>query len=357
MARSPKKTGRTAAPGRAPAKIRRRKHPRIDIHTHVDLPQVKALTRNIRVRGSGPGKQDWVSPLSAAEHARQTAAIMPKLTDPKVRIRDMDAMGVDIQVISMNVPTPVYWADGATGQAVARACNDGIAAFVSAAPERFVGIGAVPLQDIGRAVRELEYAMGTLGLRGVIIPSNVRNRDLGEARFTRFWAAAEALGAVVYIHPRGFTHAARLEKYFLWNSVGQPLEETLAMASLIHEGVMDAFPRLKVVVAHGGGYLPFYPGRSDKSFESRPEVRVNIDKQPSAYLRRFHYDAVIFDRDMLAFLVRKVGAGRIMMGTDYPRGEIERDPVGFVTRTRGISSAAKTRIMSQNAARLFNIAL
>ena len=185
-------------PGKAPGRITRRKYPRIDIHTHVDLAPVKEIARTIRVRGKGPGKQDWVAPDSAAEHARQTREIMPKLTDPRVRMRDMDAMGVDIQVVSMNLPTPAYWADGRTGQRVARACNEGIAEFVSAAPDRFVGIGAVPLQDIVRSVRELDHAVTALGLKGVIIPSNIRTRDLGEERFRPFWAEAEALGAVVY---------------------------------------------------------------------------------------------------------------------------------------------------------------
>ncbi len=339
----------------APSRITRRGYPRIDIHTHVDLAKVKELTREIRIRGHGPGKQDWVSPASAAEHARQTRTIMPKLTNPKVRLKDMDAMGIDIQVLSMNLPTSAYWADGKTGQAVARACNEGIAEFVSAAADRFVGIGAVPLQDISRSVRELDHAVNSLGLKGVIIPSNIRTRDLGEDRFRPFWAKAEALGAVVYIHPRGFTHADRLEKFFLWNSIGQPLEEALAMASLIHEGIMDAFPRVKIVVGHGGGYLPYYSGRGDKSFESRPESRANITRAPSEYMRRFYYDSVIFDRDMLAYLVKKVGDRKIMMGTDYPRGEVEEDPVGFVGRTRGISKETKDRIMSRNAARLFNI--
>jgi len=343
--------------GKAPGRIARRRYPRIDIHTHVDLAPVKEIARTIRVRGKGPGKQDWVAPDSAAEHARQTREIMPKLTDPRVRLRDMDAMGVDIQVVSMNLPTAAYWADGRTGQQVARACNEGIAEFVSAAPDRFVGIGAVPLQDIGRSVRELDHAVNALGLKGVIIPSNIRTRDLGEERFRPFWARAEALGAVVYIHPRGFTHADRLEKFFLWNSVGQPLEEALAMASLIHEGIMDAYPGVRIVVGHGGGYLPYYSGRGDKSFESRPESRANISRPPSAYMRRFYYDSVVFDRDMLAYLVKKVGDRHIMMGTDYPRGEVEEDPVGFVTRTRGISKETKDRIMSLNAARLFGISL
>jgi aminocarboxymuconate-semialdehyde decarboxylase len=330
--------------------------PRIDIHSHVALPHVLEMARAIKVRGSGPGKQDWVAPESSAEHARQARAVAPKLARPRSRLEDMDAMGIDIQVISMNLPTAVYWAAGATGQKVTRACNDGIAEFTSVFPDRFVGLGAAPLQDMGRAVKELDYAMG-LGLRGVIIPSNVRNHDLGEARFRPFWARAEEIGAVVCIHPRGFTHDARLRKFFLWNAIGQPLEEALAMASLIHEGVMEDFPRLKVVMSHGGGYLPYYPGRSDKSFDSRPEARANIRQKPSRYMRRFHYDSVVFDRDMLVHLVQRVGAGRVMMGTDYPRGEMGPDPVGFITRTRGISSETKRKIMSGNAARLFSIPL
>ena len=349
----------TAGKGKpsAPAKIRRRKVPRIDIHTHVELPKVKELARGITIRGGGPGKQDWVAPASAAEHARQTIEMMPKLTDPKVRMRDMDAMGVDIQVVSSNLPTAAYWAPGKVGQAVARACNEGIAEFVAAAPDRFVGIGAVPLQDIARSCAELEHLVKTLGLRGVIIPSNVRNRDLGEDRFRPFWAKAEKLGAVIYIHPRGFTHPDRLRKFFLWNSVGQPLEEALAMASLIHEGVMDAYPKLRIVMGHGGGYLPYYSGRGDKSYDSRPEARANIKRHPSAYMRRFWYDSVVFDRDQLAYLVKRVGADRVMMGTDYPRGEVEEDPVGFVSRTRDLSAEQRARIMSGNAAKLFGIAV
>ena len=336
---------------------RRRRPPTIDIHTHVTVPEVAALARKVRVRGSGPGKKDWVSPQSRKEHARQNKAVEAKLTDPKARLEDMDAMGIDIQVLSQNLPTPAYWANAKTGAAIARACNEGIADMVAVRPDRFVGIGAVPLQDVGRSVTELDHLVTKLGLKGVIIPSNVRNRDLGEPLFRPFWEKAQQLGAVIYIHPRGFTHADRLEKFFLWNSIGQPLEEALAMASLIHEGVMEAFPRLKVLIAHGGGYLPYYAGRSDKSFESRPEARQNIRQKPSAYMRRFYYDSVVFDRDMLAYLVKRVGDRRIMMGTDYPRGEVEHDPVGFVSKTRDLSREAKTRIMSANAAKLFGISI
>lgn len=330
-------------------------YPKIDIHTHVALPPVLELARKVKVKGSGPGKDNWIAPSSRKEHAKQTKGHQPLLTSPKARIKDMDRMGIDLQVVSMNLPTPAYWADGATGQAIARTCNEGVAEFVQAMPDRYIGLGAVPLQDINRSVRELDYLTKSLGLKGVIIPSNIRTRDLGEPKFRKFWAKAAELGSVVYIHPRGFTHADRLKNYFLWNSIGQPLEEALAMASLIHDGIMADFPNLNIIIAHGGGYLPYYPGRTDKAYESRPETRYNIDSKPSDYLKRFYYDTVVFDRDMLGFLAKKVGVGRIMMGTDYPRGEIEWDPVGFVSRTRALSAQDKRRIMSTNAAKLFGI--
>ena len=327
------------------------------MHTHVALPEVLEMARKVKVRGTGPGKQNWIPAGSSREHDRQAKAVAKKLVEPKARLEDMDAMGVDIQVISMNLPTPAYWADGATGQRIARACNEGIAEFAAKAPDRFIGIGAVPLQDVNRSVRELKHAVNRLGLRGVTVPSNIRTRDLGEPRFRKFWAKAEELDVPVFIHPRGFTHDDRLRKYFLWNTVGQPLEEALVMASLVYEGVMDDYPDLKVVVAHGGGYLPYYPGRGDKAFDSRPETRANIDRKPSDYLKRFYFDSVIFDRDMLRTLVKRAGDTHVMMGTDYPRGEIETDPVGFVSRTSGLSASSKERIMSGNAAKLFGIGI
>jgi aminocarboxymuconate-semialdehyde decarboxylase len=327
--------------------------PRIDIHTHVAFPEVLAMARAIKLRGRGPGKRDWVPAESRREHGRQADAAEDKLTDPHARLADMDAMGVDVQVVSMNLPTPCYWASARTGARIARACNELMARFVAAVPERYVGIGVVPLQDPELAARELDH-LQRLGLRGVQIPSNVRNHDLGEAALRPFWAKVAALGLPVIVHPRGFTHDDRLHKFFLWNTIGQPLEEALAMASLIHQGILDAYPDVKIVISHGGGYLPFYSGRSDKAFASRPETRAHITAKPSVYMQRFFYDSVIFDQDMLARLVAKVGADRIMMGSDYPRGEIETDPVGFVA-TAGLSGDNQEKILSRNATELFGI--
>ncbi len=333
---------------------RRSSYPKIDIHTHVALPEVLALAKKVKVRGKEPGKQHWVPKSSMKEHGRQSTTASATLRNPKARLKDMDRMGIDMQVVSMNLPTPSYWADGEMGHKIARQCNESIAEFVAAYPDRYIGIGAVPLQDQSRTVKEMGY-LSSIGLKGVAIPSHVRAKDLGIKKFRKFWAKAEALDMPVYIHPRGFTHDARLHDYFLWNSIGQPLEEALAMASIIYEGILDDFPKLKIIIAHGGGYLPYYAGRTDKAYESRPETRKNITRQPSDYLSRFFYDTVVFDRDVLELLVKKASAKQIMMGTDYPRGEIEEDPIGFIRKSKNLTRSNKDRVMGLNAAKLFKL--
>jgi aminocarboxymuconate-semialdehyde decarboxylase len=264
-------------------------------------------------------------------------------------------MGIDFQIISSNASVGCYWADGATGLEMSRRNNDSIAELVATYPDRFAGIGAVPLQDVNLAVGELNRMINDLGLRGVIIGSHVGGTDLGDRRFWRFWAALEKLGVPALVHPNGFTQPQRLNKYYLWNTVGQPLEEALFMSSLIYEGVMDKFPRLKVLICHGGGYLPFYAGRADQGYRTRPEMRGKAKHEPSRYMPRFYYDTVFYNRDMLEFLVRKVGDTKIMMGTDYPQLIAEWNPLGFVQKTPGLSNETKDRILWKNAARLFRI--
>ena len=351
------KSGR-ASGGRqkAPARIRRTGCPTIDFHAHMIVPEVKDFISRHSVAG-GVGKQRRVSKSSSAFQKRQERENWSKNTDLKVRLKDMDRMGIDIQVLTPNLHHYCYWAKPEDGLKISRIVNDHISEIVNDHSNRFVGMGTIPLQDVGTAIKELDRAVNELDLRGVIINSNVNKQELGEPMFRRFWARAETLGVTVYIHPAGFTQPERLQKYFLWNSVAQPLEETLAMCSLIYEGVLDAFPRLRICIAHGGGYLPFYTGRVDRAYETRPETRKNIHKYPSQYLRNFFYDTVVYNRDMLMFLLKKVGDNRIVLGTDYPAFLGEEDPVGFVNRARGISRETKEKILWRNAAKLLKIRL
>ena len=342
----------------APASITRRKYPRIDIHTHVELPEVKELAGKIKMRGKGPGKQDWVSPASAAEHTRQTKLIMPKLTDPKVRLKDMDAMGVDIQVLSSNLPTPAYWANGKTGQAVARACNEGVAGMVSADPDRFVGIGAVPLQDIDRAIDELDYAVNALGLRGAIIPSNIRNHDLGEEMFRPFWAKAEELDVPVFMHPNNALNIVREDalagRADLGNVIGNPLETTVFLSHMIFDGVLDRFPGLKICAAHGGGYIPSYVGRTEVACAVRPNANCANQKDPSEYLRdQIFVDSIVFAEEGLRHLVAETGVSQVVYGSDQPYNW--PDTIGVITDSPSLSNADKEAILGGNLIRLLRI--
>jgi aminocarboxymuconate-semialdehyde decarboxylase len=221
----------------------------------------------------------------------------------------------------------------------------------AADPDRFIGLGMVPLQDVSRAVRELERMVTKLGLRGVQIGTFIDGLEIGDRKLERFWAKAAALDIPVFVHPAGFVHP-RFAKHLLWNSLGQPIEEAVAISSLIYEGVMDRHPGLKVCVAHGGGFLPFYTGRADRNFYDKRDA-YTIDKSPTEYLKGFYYDTAFYNRDMLEFLVHKVGPSSIVMGADYPIGE--DDPVAFVKKAKGLSARAQNMILGGNAAKLLNI--
>ena len=356
MARKAKKKAATKK-RRAPAAAKRRStsHPIIDIHTHIRIPRLVPFMREHKPEPQPGMPKPWVPPASASAdmQKKQEDAIASKHLDPKARFPDLDKMGIDIQMISYNFPTDCYWMGGEIGQQAARILNDTVAAFCAGAPGRYYGIGAVPMQDPALAVAEMEYLTRSLDFRGVLISSVVRDKDLGDPMFKPFWAAAEKMGVPIFIHPQGFSHPDRLAKFFEWNSVAQPLEEALAMQSLIYEGIMDEFPKLKVCIHHGGGYLVFYAGRADRAYQTRPEVS-HLKRSPSAYMKKFWYDTVIYNRDMLEFLAAKVGVDKVMMGTDYPVFMGEDDPVGFVNGAK-LTREDKRKILSTNAAKLLHI--
>jgi aminocarboxymuconate-semialdehyde decarboxylase len=336
----------------APAAIRRRSAsaPKIDMHAHMGLDELGEWVARNPGPASGPGAQ-----RDDQFTKRISDEMRPRQTDPAVRLKDMDEMGVDIQVVSINLPPAAYWASPEAGLEIAKLCNERIAEFCAHDPRRLVGIGTVPMQDAALAGAELERCMASLGLRGAIVNSNVRAKDLGEAEFRPFWARAEALGAPILVHPQGFTHPDRLAKFGLINSIAQPLEEALSMASLIYEGVMDAHPKLNICICHGGGYLPYYTGRTDNAWRTNKRLQERVARPPSAYFERFWYDTVVFDRLQLEHLVERVGADKIMMGTDYPVPSADWHPVEFVRGAKRIGTADKTRIMGPAAAELFGI--
>jgi len=320
--------------------------PVIDFHAHMLEPEVfRASTNKTVFTGFG------ASPAAAPRPGAQS--LMARMFDPAAEIEDMDARGIDMAVVSAStVLQGTSWADPETDLALCRRCNDQAADWVARHPARFVGSAVLPLQDPALALEELARCVDALGLRVANVSSSYRGIYIGDPLYHPFWAAVAERGITVWIHPEGAADPW-FQRYALWNSAGQSIEETKAMASLIYEGVMHRHPGLKVVMAHGGGYFPHYMGRMDRNTANRPDtVRNTGGRKPSDFLRAFHYDTCVYDPQVLKVLLERVGADRLVMGSDYPVGE--KDPVGWL-RSAGVAPGDLAAIAGGNAARLLGI--
>jgi aminocarboxymuconate-semialdehyde decarboxylase len=328
------------------------KQPVIDFHAHILVPEVYAVAAEHNIFSEQP-TDPGVTDAMRDQIKERAGMVLGRMSDLTDRLARMDAMGVDIQVLTASlVHQGLEWADAQTALRLARITNDWIAKAVAAQPARFIGLGTLPLHVPPLAVAELERCMGELGLRGVGISSSAGGIELGDSELAPFWASAEALGAVVYIHPGG-NRAARFKRWHLWNSVGQAFEEAMAISSLIYDGVLERHPKLKVCVSHGGGYMPYYMGRIDRNYAEKANTRVNMRRPPVEYLRMLYYDSCVYDRPVLQHLVDKVGADRVVLGSDYPVGETT--PVEFVRASETLDDAQKDRIVAGNAAALLGL--
>lgn len=294
------------------------------------------------------------SPASDKVNGQMFADIGPKLNGIDARLADMDRLGVDVQAISPSPGQYFYFADAELGRETSRTINDGIAAACAQHPDRLVGMGTVPLQAPELAVAEMRRCVNELGLRGIEISSHVNGKELASAEFRPFFAAAEELGILLFLHPLGFTHGQRLSEHYLNNIVGNPIESTIALSHLIFEGVLDDLPGLKLCVAHGGGYLPGYWGRMDHAWRARADCRQHIGRAPSSYLRQVWLDTLVFDRGQLDALIASHGADHLCLGTDYPFDMAEPDPVGFHAH---LEETVKAKISGLNAAGLLGLAV
>ncbi|MFD5312367.1 amidohydrolase family protein, partial [Streptomyces ardesiacus] len=240
--------------------------PTVDVHAHLLLPEAEALVaglpghagaRELDARRNGPA--------ALAVSGSMVRARIPRLTDVTVRLAAMDAQGVDVQLVSPSPSHYHYWADRDTAEKLYRLANEATAAHCAAAPERLRGLGLVPLQHPEQAVPALDHALEQ-GLAGVEISSHAPGRELSDPAYEPFWARAEETGALVFLHPFGCTLDERLDQWYLSNTVGQPTENAVALSHLIFSGALDRHPGLKVIAAHGGGYLPTHLGRSDHAW-------------------------------------------------------------------------------------------
>jgi aminocarboxymuconate-semialdehyde decarboxylase len=328
----------------------------VDVHCHYLNPEVNKKTAHLNAAQYDP-TVIYANDLTNATNVSQMRDRAPKLMGIDVRIQDMDRMGVDIQAVS---PAPYhyfYFTEPGLGAELAREVNEGIANVVSLHPDRFVGIGSVPLQNAELAVKELEYCVKKLGLKGVEINTNVNGLNLTDPRLglEKFFAKANELGIVVFMHPLGFTQGERLSNHYFNNVIGNPLETTVAVSHLIFDGVVARYPKIKFIAAHGGGFIAHYWARMDHAWRARPDTRTVIKKKPSSYLEKFYFDSITFDPRMLKQLIDRYGADHVLLGTDYPYDMGEDDPRGLIAGVPKLSAADRRLIEGGNAMKLFKI--
>ena len=348
--------GRTAA--RKHGKHGRELRPRtttIDIHAHVSVPAAVALVTphldisTIPLAFFSSPETNKINQQQEIDRRTRLTGLEDGLSE---RLRDLDEMGVDRQLV-MPPPGQCYYTIPLDiSVKAARMVNDGIAEYVERAPDRFIAVGTVPMQDTNEAAAELERVISQLGFKGVEVLTNVDGRELSNEAFAPFWAKAEQLGAIVIIHPNGFTEGKRLSRFYFNNIMGNPLDTALALQYLIFEGVLERHPNLKILAVHGGGYLASYSGRMDHAWGARRDCQAGLPHPPTYYLKKIFVDTVVFTSHQLAQLVKVFGADHVVMGTDYPYDMAESDPIGHVASVEEFDSATGAAIAGGNAARV-----
>lgn len=328
---------------------------KIDLHAHIVPRECFDMVGRDGKRYGPSIVLDSSGQENLVAEGRQLGPIARKLYDPETRIKDMDSIGLDMQAISISPTSFLYYADAAQGLEFFRRHNDGIAQVVKAYPKRFVGMATVPLRDVGQAVKELERAIQVLGLKAVEIASNVNGKNLDDPSFLPFYQAAQAMDIPISIHPHYVAAADRLQRYWLGNLIGNPLDTAIAVASLIFGGVLDKFPRLKFLCAHAGGNTPFIRGRWDRGYQVVPECHSAIPRPPSDYLKSFYFDTIAHWGPALAYLIETMGAEHVVLGSDYPFAMGDPDPVATVGRLTGVSAAARQKVLEESGPALLKL--
>jgi aminocarboxymuconate-semialdehyde decarboxylase len=326
----------------------------IDIHTHILTEgMIAALQRE--VPKIAPHMKSIDADSALLEVAGTPYRPFPRGGwDLERRFSEMAAAEVDVQVLSAAPQTYLYDQDASLGAACASLQNDEIAKLVKAHPDRFLGIATLPLQAPQRAADELRRAVRTLGFRGAMIGSNVQGKNLDDPALEPLWATAAELDALILIHPYNVAGADRLRSYYLNNLIGNPLDTTIAAACLVFGGVLERHPKLKVLLVHGGGFVPYQAGRWVHGWKVRPEPQVHLKQSPEPWIDRFYYDTILHAKPQLEFLVDSVGASRVLLGSDYPydmgTGECVRQ-----VRALSIPDADKAKVLGGMAAGLLGV--
>ena len=323
----------------------------VDTHAHIIVPEI--------LREANPA-EEW-RPRVVWESGKQFIEYGPKrigsatreFVSPEKILTEMTKSGVDFVLLCPWVSLVRYGAKPKESLSGCQVQNDALVVLTEKYPKQVAALGMVPLQDVDLAVKELERIIQA-GLKGVEIGTHVNGVYPGDEQFRPFWEACESLGAFVFIHPVEGGGRAELRNYYMWNVIGNPQETTLAAGHLILSGVMETYPGLKILLAHGGGTLPYIHGRLDRGFEQRPEINKVISKPPTEYLKQFYFDTITHDTTVLRNLVDLVGADHVMLGSDYPFDMGNENPADLV-RAAGFDVDIEEKILGGNITRLLNL--
>ena len=327
----------------------------VDVHAHFLSPAaIESARRAPGDYGVRVGAQDGAVHLRLGE-ALPLRPLLPALHDLGAYTAFAREHGMTGALVGPLMDVVGYHLPAAQGRAWSRLVNETLADSLRTAPATFRGLATVPLQDPPAAAAELRHAVLRLGLRGAMIDTHVQGRALSDLALDPFWRAAMELAVPVILHPFALEAVERFGAYYLHNLVGYPFETTLAATGLIFGGTLDRIPELTVVLVHGGGFLPYQLGRFDRGHRARPEARSGGAGLPSGYARRFYYDTITHSPRSLRFLCEIVGSDRLLLGSDFPFGLGDPEPVTAVRRA-GLGEASERAALGENAVRLFGLA-
>jgi aminocarboxymuconate-semialdehyde decarboxylase len=339
---------------RARGTCRIRRAATIDTHAHwYPRPFIALLEQGAAANGGSMGRTRAGHPVFSLPGLEPKSVMRPTMVEPELMLQAMDRRRVDVCVVSLTNPM-VYWAPPEFGLALARAWNDACAELHRAWPQRFIGTIQLPMQAPRTALAEFERAARLPGMRAVYLATHVNGKNLDEPEFRPIFARCAALGLPVFLHPLYPCGGARIARHFMRNLCGNPYETGLAAAALALSGMLDAFPRLVVMLPQAGGAYPWLAGRFDRGWKVRGELQ-HLARRPSRYLRRFYYDTITHEPRILKFLIELVGADRIVLGTDYDQDMQCERPVEFVERIAGLGRREREMILGGNARRLLRL--
>jgi aminocarboxymuconate-semialdehyde decarboxylase len=327
----------------------------VDAHTHLSVAQASAIAKP-HFRPEFEPRSMYSSTETTRYNAEYRASALntAQFEDAEQRLADMDTQGVDVQLLAVPPTEYFYWLPEDEALRANRVQHERFAEIVRRWPDRFAAVANAPMAYPALATDVLREAHRDFGFRGVEISADVLGLDLDDRRFDPVWETVVELDMTVILHPQGFTHGQRFSDYYLVNVICMPLASTLAVTRMILGGVWNRHPDLRLMVVHGGGYLPFYVARTDHAWRVRPELRHHLDVPPSEVLRSIYVDTNVFDPRMVEQLVADLGAEHVLMGTDYPFDMSTVDPVGFLARAE-LSDADRELVLGGNAAQLFDI--